>query len=253
MNIDLQAGVWTNLIAETGFLPTDVITIAYVFSQNFTAVALVDDTADEPTENTGTRVLLDTSPSYLASMTTNGKGVGLWAYCMTDAKISVYKVGASGGGGVAPNFGYSPVGSPHLWCSSVIPSGWAIMNGASFDTTRYPELAKVFPSGDLPDFRGMFPRGLDLGRGVDTGRVLLSQQGDAIRNITINMSGVYGETAIIQPDSDSLTTSQSSFIKDGFSTSWDRGGFFFDASKQVPTATENRPINIAVNFIVELK
>ncbi len=77
-----------------------------------------------------------------------------------------------------------PVGVPVPWPSATPPTGWMKCNGSSFNLTSYPALAAVFPSGVLPDLRGEFIRGWDDGRGVDTGRVLLSSQGDAIRNIT---------------------------------------------------------------------
>ncbi|WP_199898827.1 phage tail protein [Komagataeibacter kakiaceti] len=37
-----------------------------------------------------------------------------------------------------------------FWPSSTPPSGWLILNGASFSTTTYPVLAARFPSGVLP-------------------------------------------------------------------------------------------------------
>lgn len=51
------------------------------------------------------------------------------------------------------------------------------------------ELAKIFPSGVLPDFRGQFVRAW---REIDTNRSNLSTQGDAIRNITGFVSGIGG-------------------------------------------------------------
>lgn len=50
------------------------------------------------------------------------------------------------------------------------------MNGQRFDTRRYPKLAQKYPSGQLPDMRGEFIRGLDNGRGVDANRAVLSWQ-----------------------------------------------------------------------------
>ncbi|KAB7672829.1 phage tail protein [Plesiomonas shigelloides] len=49
--------------------------------------------------------------------------------------------------------------------------------GQPFDKSRFPLLAMIHPSGVLPgDMRGEFARGLDNGRGVDPGRVLMSAQ-----------------------------------------------------------------------------
>ncbi|MEG7660960.1 phage tail protein, partial [Hafnia paralvei] len=77
-----------------------------------------------------------------------------------------------------------PVGVPVPWPSATPPTGWLKCNGAPFSAEEYPELAKVYPTNELPDLRGEFIRGWDDGRGVDTGRRILSAQGDAIRNIT---------------------------------------------------------------------
>lgn len=69
-----------------------------------------------------------------------------------------------------------PVGTPLPWPGSSAPSGFLKCNGASFNKTTYPGLAKVYKEGVLPDLRGEFIRGWDDGRGVDSSRGLLSAQ-----------------------------------------------------------------------------
>ncbi|WP_249531621.1 phage tail protein, partial [Escherichia coli] len=69
-----------------------------------------------------------------------------------------------------------PVGVPVPWPSVTPPTGWLKCNGAAFSAEEYPELAKAYPSGKLPDLRGEFIRGWDDGRGVDSSRTLLSWQ-----------------------------------------------------------------------------
>ncbi|EIS3583320.1 tail fiber protein [Escherichia coli] len=142
-----------------------------------------------------------------------------------------------------------PVGVPVPWPSATPPTGWLKCNGAAFSAEEYPELAKAYPTNKLPDLRGEFIRGWDDERGVDSGRTLLSSQGDAIRNITGNV-GVY---------SDGLLTYASGVFSLGPSSSNKQnpvagtGAYAyatFDASKVVPTANENRPRNIAFNYIV---
>ncbi|MCL9030711.1 tail fiber protein, partial [Salmonella enterica subsp. enterica serovar Enteritidis] len=51
--------------------------------------------------------------------------------------------------------------------------------GAAFSSEKYPNLAKVYPTLKLPDLRGEFIRGWDDGRGIDSGRSILSEQGYA--------------------------------------------------------------------------
>ncbi|EPU6225892.1 phage tail protein, partial [Escherichia coli] len=141
-----------------------------------------------------------------------------------------------------------PVGVPVPWPSATPPTGWLKCNGSSFNLTSYPALAAVFPSGTLPDLRGEFIRGWDDGRGVDSGRAILSAQGDAIRNITGQLSDVRFNS---QPsNSGAFTTS----TRGNASADSNSGGTAktvkFDASNVVPTASENRPRNIAFNYIV---
>ncbi|HCQ0621273.1 phage tail protein [Escherichia coli] len=141
-----------------------------------------------------------------------------------------------------------PVGVPVPWPSATPPTGWLKCNGAAFSAEEYPELAKVYPTNKLPDLRGEFIRGWDDGRGIDTSRSLLSSQGDAIRNIIGALVDVRFNT--YPSDSGVFTTS---VIGDASSDSI-KGGYAkrvtFDASRVVPTANENRPRNIAFNYIV---
>ncbi|MBC0739806.1 tail fiber protein [Escherichia coli] len=141
-----------------------------------------------------------------------------------------------------------PVGVPVPWPSATPPTGWLKCNGAAFSAEEYPELAKAYPTNKLPDLRGDFIRGWDDGRGIDTNRSLLSSQGDAIRNIIGALVDVRFNT--YPSDSGVFTTS---VIGDASSDSI-KGGYAkrvtFDASRVVPTANENRPRNIAFNYIV---
>lgn len=156
-----------------------------------------------------------------------------------------------------------PVGIPQPWPSATPPTGWLKCNGASFSASAYPALAKVFPSLKLPDLRGEFLRGWDDGRGADSGRALLSAQGDAIRNMTGVQSlavpyngrsdGVFynnGKNANegIYPDGSAITDGPPV----GNSSNGQSMGekIYFDASRVVPVAAENRPRNVAFNYIV---
>ncbi|CTT04771.1 putative variable tail fiber protein [Escherichia coli] len=147
-----------------------------------------------------------------------------------------------------------PVGVPVPWPSATPPTGWLKCNGAAFSAEEYPELAKAYPTNKLPDLRGEFIRGWDDGRGVDVGRAILSSQGDAIRNIigkfgntqlypSIYCDGAFGVTVENVSQTLGLTLAPSGA---GNGTV----NFSFDASKIVPVATENRPRNVAFNFIV---
>jgi phage-related tail fiber protein len=143
-----------------------------------------------------------------------------------------------------------PVGTPIPWPLATPPTGFLKMNGATFDKVANPKLALAYPSGVLPDLRAQTIRGWDDGRGIDTGRALLSEQGDAIRNIIGSAANVYTGN----PD---LATGVITYTGTGI-TSWQSGtglsisyrNLNINAATQVPTAAENRVKSVAFNYIV---
>ncbi|MXU16770.1 phage tail protein [Escherichia coli] len=140
-----------------------------------------------------------------------------------------------------------PVGVPVPWPSATPPTGWLKCNGAAFSAEEYPELAKAYPTNKLPDLRGEFIRGWDDGRGVDTGRGILSAQGDAIRNIT----GWFGAHATVVAKPPFVKFSAPEIAENvGVGGGSTRNAVKLDLSLSVPTASENRPRSIAFNFIV---
>lgn len=78
------------------------------------------------------------------------------------------------------------VGVLGFFATTTAPNGWLKANGAAVSRTTYAALfdriGTTYGAGDgsttfnLPEMRGEFARGLDDGRGVDTGRVLGSAQ-----------------------------------------------------------------------------
>ncbi|GCR05967.1 phage tail fiber protein [Escherichia coli] len=158
-----------------------------------------------------------------------------------------------------------PVGVPVPWPLETPPTGWLKCNGAAFSSEKYPKLAKAYPTNKLPDLRGEFIRGWDDGRGVDAGRTILSAQGDAVRNIygefkTVNTENysiwesVGSFKGAVVPLAPSTNNSYFSFTRSMVTERTD-GAVYpkvigLDASRIVPTANENRPRNIAFNYIV---
>lgn len=60
-----------------------------------------------------------------------------------------------------------PAGCPIPYPGPVAPDGYLLMDGRPFSKTLYPQLAKLYADGVLPDMRGMYVRGWDNGRGLD--------------------------------------------------------------------------------------
>ncbi|HHR4512597.1 TPA: phage tail protein, partial [Salmonella enterica] len=72
---------------------------------------------------------------------------------------------------------FYPVGAPIPWPSDTVPSGYALMQGQTFDKSAYPKLATAYPSGVIPDLRGWTIKGKPA-----SGRAVLSQEQDGIKS-----------------------------------------------------------------------
>ncbi|MDY9461417.1 phage tail protein [Escherichia coli] len=154
-----------------------------------------------------------------------------------------------------------PVGVPVPWPSATPPTGWLKCNGAAFSAEEYPELAKVYPTNKLPDLRGEFIRGWDDGRGIDTGRSILSIQGYATEDHAHGLpsrSTIVTDATINFYFDESWVNSGTDIIKRGNTS--DAGlpapdyGTFKTYKQSVAglgaAASETRPRNIAFNYIV---
>ncbi|EFY3664646.1 tail fiber protein, partial [Shigella dysenteriae] len=109
-------------------------------------------------------VTIHTSPAYSAN-----KPEGL-----TDG--TVYAL-------YTPSEQFYPPGAPIPWPSDTVPSGYALMQGQTFDKSAYPKLAAAYPSGVIPDMRGWTIKGKPA-----SGRAVLSQEQDGIKSHTHSAS-----------------------------------------------------------------
>ncbi|ASD61559.1 MULTISPECIES: phage tail-collar fiber domain-containing protein [Enterobacter cloacae complex] len=137
-----------------------------------------------------------------------------------------------------------PVGVPVPWPLATPPNGWLKCNGAVFNKTNYPKLAVAYPSGNLPDLRGEFLRGWDDGRGVDSGRALLSMQSDDFKTHEHKFLGSGGQSGSATVFG--TTPNTNNIYTNAFSQP---GGGTLNAF-QNPGGTETRPRNVAFNYIV---
>ncbi|NZD38102.1 phage tail protein [Escherichia coli] len=151
--------------------------------------------------------------------------------------------------------GAPAIGVPFFWPSAAMPNSvidsWSGMvflkfNGAKFSATDYPVLAKVFPSLVLPEARGDFIRIWDDGRGVDSGRALLSAQSDDFKTHEHKILGLNGSGSNVVFGT---VSNASPLYTSGVSQP---GGSALPAF-QNPGGTETRPRNIAFNFLVRAK
>ncbi|HBE4574969.1 TPA: phage tail protein [Escherichia coli] len=151
--------------------------------------------------------------------------------------------------------GAPAIGVPFFWPSAAMPNtvidSWSSMvflkfNGAKFSATDYPVLAKVFPSLVLPEARGDFIRIWDDGRGVDSGRALLSAQLDEFKTHEHKILGTNGSggNSVFAAVPNSAPFYASAVSQPG-------GGAL--PAFQNPGGTETRPRNIAFNFLVRAK
>lgn len=159
------------------------------------------------------------------------------------------------------------------YAGSSAPSGWLLCNGQAVSRTTYSALfaiiATTYGTGDgsttfnVPDLRGEFLRGLDGGRGVDTGRTLGSAQSadiaahshtasaavtdpGHIHNIAkwgVNFSAGGGT---IEPFAADIGGAGSDAVTRSGTT-----GISVAVTVNNSTGTETRPRNIALNFIIK--
>lgn len=148
-------------------------------------------------------------------------------------------------------------------------------NGQEISRTIYQDLFSVIgtmygvgngsTTFNIPDYRGTFRRTADLGKGLDNGRAVGSYQSDAIRKITGWSS--YGMDSDVSTVTDFKLQADGAFkmseevyydglnnlswVNSPSANKWRR--LELDTSRIVPTASENRPVNMAVQTLIRAK
>ncbi len=135
-----------------------------------------------------------------------------------------------------------PSGTVIHVCQATAPTGYLKANGTAISRTSYAALfaaiGTTFGAGDgsttftLPDLRGEFLRGLDDGRGVDTGRGLGSHQSDDFKSHTHEYDNLQGG-GVINSVSDYAAAQADVTAASGHTTAATGG-------------TETRPRNVAL-------
>lgn len=180
---------------------------------------------------------------------------------------------------VAHNATLFPAGMiiPFAGPAANIPAGWMLCDGSAVSRDTYANLYNAigvaWGIGDgsttfnLPDLRGMFLRGvagtdtvgdpdantrLANANGGNSGNLVGSFQGDAIRNITGSCGDFGGNSfrptvgigALWKENGDDKCRGQDESGTGILSVN-------FDASRVVPVGSDNRPKNVAVTYIIK--
>ncbi|HGY5111735.1 TPA: phage tail protein [Citrobacter braakii] len=159
---------------------------------------------------------------------------------------------------------YIPVGLPLPWPQATAPEGWLKCNGAPFDKVKFPKLAAAYPSGILPDLRGEFIRGWDDGRGINTGRALLSSEADMNKShghlfeSSIDGGTTWGNANqyIDFNAGNSVSHTPNNIFVQVFRAQIGGAGYGWEGvnssgvRNQLSGGNESRPRNIAFNYIV---
>lgn len=151
-----------------------------------------------------------------------------------------------------------------MYGSSSVPTGYLECNGAAVSRTTFSSLFAVigtaYGNGDgattfnVPDMRGMFPRGWDHGAGVDPARSLGSTQADGFASHTHTPT-------VTDPSHDHvINVATSSFICSGSGANFALTSFGTRAQANTTGisvaiaatgGTETRPKNVTFMFIVK--
>lgn len=143
----------------------------------------------------------------------------------------------------------SRVGLLAYYFGTTDPNGALICNGRTIKYSEYPLLVEHLntvkqtgnPRGDvaIPDLRGYFLRGLG-----GNSSSIDKEQTDAIRNMTGEAG--YG----LEEGAFATGVFRLGRLGVGVPGSHADWSFSFDASRVVPTANENRPLNKAYNIVI---
>ena len=167
-NVGGNLGVGGNL-SVTGNVTATGITTTTAFFNSATALTSIFATLQD---NFGNQITKFDNDGTMAANSAQ--------YLATQQAIVSYVQNALAAAGASS----IPVGTVFWRAANVVPSGYLVANGSLVSTTTYANLFSAIgytyggtgATFALPDLRGQFIRGIDSGRGVDTGRVFGSTQ-----------------------------------------------------------------------------
>jgi phage-related tail fiber protein len=165
------------------------------------------------------------------------------------------------GDGVWAAVGGTPAGTVVAVAMNTAPTGYLKANGAAVSRTTYAALftavGTTYGAGDgsttfnLPDLRGEFVRGWDDGRGVDSGRVFGSTQGQGIPRMRGGVADSHGNAAMYAYDVSGFTNPFVGVGTSSYRSSLDvvsTNNLYveFDSARVIPASPDVRPRNVAL-------
>jgi microcystin-dependent protein len=126
--------------------------------------------------------------------------------------------------------------------------GWLLCDGAAVERARYPRLFRLlgttYGAGDgsttfnLPDYRGLFLRGLSMGSDIDRGRALGQRQDCAVQAHKHR----FGNNNANSPGTKTAVWFATNNPDPTFNT--------LETTETIGGAVETRPYNHAVNYLI---
>lgn len=174
-------------------------------------------------------------------------------------------------GVTAVEAGVVPIGTVMAWAGgdSTVPNGWLLCDGTEYDTATYPDLEEAIGSAHgadgtttffVPDLRGRFIRGVDLGAGRDPDAMSRTQpqmgSGASGDNVGSVQGSAFGEhahgTAINFPSNmagpGAFGTGTAGVLSD---VMFGAGTGSVDAQRSsLEGGAETRPVNVYLHFII---
>lgn len=260
-----DSSYYTNIPARLGYTPVNV-----------------NGSADVTISKTYPQIRLKYTNVGQWGMYTNVSGQYILQYTPEGGSASNPLVFGTDGSILSAQFGdlktaitsATPAGAIMAFARNSAPDGWLKANGAAISRTTYANLfaaiSTTFGTGDgsttfnLPDLRGEFVRGIDEGRGADSGRVFGANQGSA--NASHNHR-VYGNTAGAGNHNHHASVYRSNGNASGggafgaltdADSRWDAWtdaagdhGHWFDVWSEASGTNESRPRNVALLYCIK--
>lgn len=145
-----------------------------------------------------------------------------------------------------------------MYAGDSIPNNYMLCDGRELSKTEYPQLFNAVgtiygESADtlsfkIPDLRGCFTRCVG-----GNASALGVKQGDAIRNIVGTADGLRRNLSGGYSGIDAFRLASGGWTGDSNNGGTDWLRLTFDASRVVPTAEENRPINMALSYAIQVR